>query len=289
MNARLIGVLVVVLSALSANASDVGAVETGRTRLGAEGIEAVSGLPESDVLGGRGSCRAILPRGNEGSAGASPSRFACVGLRPAPTEIAFADSAIDGPVAGPDAPLAGPAARSDTTPPVGDSLFQLGQTNGPPTPRRSGPRRSHYSSPGGFFRSPTGTLLKSVAFPGWGQWSNGKKQKAAIYFGIETYFLTKAMIWRHRTFDRQHEWENYDPADASGRLAAFDRFDSARNSRNYFYWLTGITAFISMFDAYADCYLLTLERTRNMGDDYWGGQTRFAPDDELRIVAQLRF
>jgi hypothetical protein len=128
-----------------------------------------------------------------------------------------------------------------------------------------------------------------VAFPGWGQWSNGKKQKAAVYFGIETYFLTKSLIWRHRTSDRLHEWERTDPDSGATRLAAFNSFDSARNSRNYFYWLTGITVFISMFDAYSDSYLLTLERTRKMGDEYWGGQALHAPDDEVRVVANWRF
>jgi hypothetical protein len=128
-----------------------------------------------------------------------------------------------------------------------------------------------------------------VAFPGWGQWSNGKKQKAAVYFSIETYFLTKALIWRHRAVDRLSAWEHIDRGDRSALQAAFNSYDSARNSRNYFYWLAGITTFISMFDAYADSYLLTLERTRKMGDDYWGGQARSAPDDEVRLAVTWRF
>lgn len=134
-----------------------------------------------------------------------------------------------------------------------------------------------------FLRSPTGMLLRSVAVPGWGQWSNGKKQKAAIYFGIETYFFTKALIWRHRTLDRLHTWER------TGQVADFSPYNSARDRRNYFYWLTGVTAFVSMFDAYADAYLLTLERTRGMGDDFWGGQALRTPEDEVRLVVSLRF
>lgn len=189
------------------------------------------------------------------------------------------------------APLDDPSLPSDSSgaakPNVRDSI---------PPPRDSslrapghGTRRGLPPPPGGFFRSPTGTLLKSVVFPGWGQWSNGKKQKAAVYFGIETYFLTKALIWNHRASDRFRTWENTDPADETALRAAFNDYDSARNSRNYFYWLTGITAFVSMFDAYADSYLLTLERTRKMGDDYWGGQARFAPEDELGLAISWHF
>ncbi len=124
-----------------------------------------------------------------------------------------------------------------------------------------------------FFSSPTGTLLKSVAFPGWGQWSNGKRQKAAIYCGIESYWITKALIWRHR-------------ARTADDLAEFAH---ARDRRNYFYWLTGITVFVSMFDAYADRYLLTMERTRNMPDEFWGDMTHPPPSDVWRLALAIKF
>jgi len=126
-----------------------------------------------------------------------------------------------------------------------------------------------------FFESPTGALLKSVAFPGWGQWANGKKQKAAVYFGIEGYFITKALIWRHRA--RQ----NVD----------FATFNHARDRRNYFYWFTGLTIFVSMFDAYTDRYLLTLEQMRDRPDDYWGGQTSgvSATNDGWQLLLGWRF
>ena len=124
-----------------------------------------------------------------------------------------------------------------------------------------------------FFKSPTGTLLKSVAFPGWGQWSNGKKQKSAIYFGIESYWITKALVWRHR-------------ARVADDLAEFAH---ARDRRNYFYWLTGITVFISMFDAYSDRYLLTLERTRNMPDEFWGQGQLPTTTDDWRLTLAIKF
>lgn len=184
-----------------------------------------------------------------------------------------------------------PVPKADSTGPAPDTL-------GPPTPERArtagqlGPRRSpeerqkiHRS----FFQSPTGKLLRSVAFPGWGQWSNGKKQKAAVYFAIETYFLTKALIWRHRAAQRLPIWENSCTPDGGCDVQAFNDYDTARDRRNYFYYLTGATVFISMFDAYADAYLLTLERTRNEGDEYWGGHASLAPEDEWRLVATLKW
>lgn len=148
--------------------------------------------------------------------------------------------------------------------------FQLGGDQAMP-PGMTPTDRSLKSA--SFFSSPTGTLLKSVAFPGWGQWANGKKQKAAVYFGVESYWITKAMIWRNRARTADNLTE----------------FAHARDRRNYFYWLTGITVFVSMFDAYADRYLLTMERTRDAGDDFWGELDRIEPSETWQLTLSLRF
>jgi len=165
-------------------------------------------------------------------------------------------------------------AVSDSLRPPGDPAgqpFQLGDDQPRPQTDTMPPARTINSQ--SFISSPTGALLKSVAFPGWGQWSNGKKQKAAVYFGIESYWITKAMIWRHRARTADN----------------FSEFTHARGRRNYFYWLTGITIFVSMFDAYADRYLLTLERTRDMPDDFWGDYSEDHPGDGWRLALTLRF
>ncbi len=159
---------------------------------------------------------------------------------------------------------------SAPTDPVGQP-FRMGNDEAVKPPSEIPPGRILKSE--SFFTSPTGTLLKSVAFPGWGQWANGKKQKAAIYFGIETYWITKSVIWRHR-------------ARTAENLSNFTR---ARDRRNYFYWLTGITVFVSMFDAYADRYLLTLERTRDMPDDFWGDRFQETPDEDWRLTLAIKF
>ncbi|HWO57928.1 MAG TPA: hypothetical protein VNN55_10225 [bacterium] len=167
---------------------------------------------------------------------------------------------------------------SDSPPPVVDTLhrpvdpggeqFRLGGDQAVDTATVTAVRRRLKRQ--GFFASPTGALLRSVAFPGWGQWSNGKKQKAAVYFAIESYWITKALIWRQRARDADN-------------LADFTH---ASDRRNYFYWLTGITVFVSMFDAYADRYLLTLEETRDAGDDFWGDRQS---NDGWRLALTVTF
>lgn len=157
---------------------------------------------------------------------------------------------------------------------VGDPIgqpFHMGEEPSPASGIAEARQRSIRSE--SFFESPTGTLLKSVAFPGWGQWANGKKQKAAVYFGIESYWITKALIWRHRAREADD----------------LSEFAHARDRRNYFYWLTGITVFVSMFDAYADRYLLTLERTRDMPDDFWGERVQPSTSDGWRLAIAIKF
>ncbi|HUU44456.1 MAG TPA: hypothetical protein VM118_01880 [Acidobacteriota bacterium] len=167
----------------------------------------------------------------------------------------------------------------DSVPPAIDSARAGEALKALSTPRADTATRAGMEP--GFFKSPTGALLRSVAFPGWGQWSNGKKKKAAVYFAVETFFITKALIWRHR-------------ARESG--IDFTTFDFARDRRNFYYWLTGFTIFISMFDAYGDRYLLYLERTRDAGDEFWGGRRRDASalleqaDPAVwRLVLEVRF
>lgn len=157
-----------------------------------------------------------------------------------------------------------------TSEPIGQP-FRMGESVEGTSPVTNLPSRTLRSE--SFLQSPTGTLLKSVAFPGWGQWSNGKKQKAAIYFGIESYWITKALIWRHRARTADD----------------FSDFTHARDRRNYFYWLTGITVFVSMFDAYADRYLLTLERTRDMPDEFWGDRIQPSSGDNWRLTLAIKF
>ncbi len=176
-----------------------------------------------------------------------------------------------GPTATPDSTRPPESSPASTPAPLPVEPFRLGDTT-IPAPADS-VRVHRRDAQAGFLSSPTGALLRSVAFPGWGQWSNGKKQKAGVYFGIESYFITKSLIWRHR-------------ARGATDLIAFSH---ARDRRNYFYWLTGVTIFISMFDAYADRYLLTLERTRHEGDDYWGLREGLTPSGPWCLSLTIRF
>ena len=123
-----------------------------------------------------------------------------------------------------------------------------------------------------FWDRPTGALFKSIMLPGWGQYSNKKYQKAAIYFGLESYFMFKSVKYFLKTRDR------YDTFQETRQRKDFFAYNSARKTRNKYYWFVVGTIFISMWDAYADAHLRPLEETKG-NDDFWG----LNPADHPRI------
>lgn len=101
-------------------------------------------------------------------------------------------------------------------------------------------------------RSPMGALLRSVAVPGWGQYYNRKFLKSAVIFGAESYFIYRAAYWWVKAEDQYDQVRGFPE---SQQALEFNRYLTYRSSRNDYLWLTGITVFVSMFDAYVDAHL----------------------------------
>jgi hypothetical protein len=106
-------------------------------------------------------------------------------------------------------------------------------------------------------KSPTGALLRSVAFPGWGQFYNRKYLKSAVVFGAETTFITLAVIEWGRM--NKHK-KNFQDPDHPDRYWEFEQFEFYEDRRNLFLWITAGIVFLSMFDAYVDAHLYNFDR-----------------------------
>lgn len=151
--------------------------------------------------------------------------------------------------------------------PIPDSLtvvppLQLGgDPSTPPSVSVPAPAAGRDTS---FWQHPTGKLFKSVIFPGWGQYANGKYQKAAIFFTMETYFIVRAIHFFGKTRDE------YDRFILTEERVDFNAYDNARKTRDKFYWFVAGTIFISMWDAYADAHIKPFEETKDRGDEFWG-------------------
>ncbi|MCX6826260.1 MAG: DUF5683 domain-containing protein [candidate division Zixibacteria bacterium] len=108
---------------------------------------------------------------------------------------------------------------------------------------------------------PTAALFKSMLIPGWGQIGNKKYIKAAVVISAEVILITKLVYYARKTSDAK---KVFDAATDSSTLdPLFKKYRRAKDDRNLCSWLTGVTIFISMFDAYVDAHLAHFPKTKN--------------------------
>ena len=111
------------------------------------------------------------------------------------------------------------------------------------------------------YKSPMGALFRSIAFPGWGQFYNGKYFKSTVVFGTETTFITLAVIeWKRRN-EHKRKFLNL-PQDHPDKDWEFEQFRFYEDRRNLFLWITAGIVFLSMFDAYVDAHLYNFDKEK---------------------------
>ncbi len=107
-------------------------------------------------------------------------------------------------------------------------------------------------------RSPTGAMLRSMAFPGWGQLYNKKYLKAMIVFGGETFLVVQAVRYWGKTdewFDRYTSTED----DALRFQYYNNEYLFHKDRRNLYLYFSGLAIFLSMVDAYVDAHLANFD------------------------------
>jgi len=132
-------------------------------------------------------------------------------------------------------------------------------------------------------QNPTAALFKSMLVPGLGQLGNRRYFKAALFAGLEGWFISKAVYYGRKASDAQKFYDAQ--TDPSLRYFAYTELDQKRKSRNKFIWFAGITTFVSMFDAYVDAHLSgspTDKRNDRLGFEV-------SPDDEGGVKAALSY
>jgi len=99
-------------------------------------------------------------------------------------------------------------------------------------------------------KNPTGAMLRSLAFPGWGQWYNGKRVKAVIVFGAEAGIIANTIYQNQKVQDSKSEVE---------------REFYLENRRLSNWWLAGVIL-LSMIDAYVDAHLYDFDESPALGE-----------------------
>ena len=131
--------------------------------------------------------------------------------------------------------------------------------------------------------SPTITMFKSVAFPGWGQYANRKYIKAGLVFAVESYVIYRAVELGIKASDWRTKWKN---APAELKSEYFRKYADFRDRRNTFLWYTALTVFLSMFDAYVDAHLAQFPKDAVSSKNI---QVAFAPANIPGLSLQYRF
>jgi hypothetical protein len=132
-------------------------------------------------------------------------------------------------------------------------------------------------------KSPTGALLRSVAFPGWGQFYNGKYFKSTVVFGTETTFITLAVIEWGRRNEHKRNFEHL-PQNHPDKAWEFEQFRFYEDRRNLFLWITTGIVFLSMFDAYVDAHLYNFDKEKVPDLSI-----SMIPKDKVNILFSVKF
>lgn len=130
------------------------------------------------------------------------------------------------------------------------------QSIGPETPSESTPQ----SAPTDKVKKPwpTGALLRSVVIPGWGQVYNKQYIKAVIYGGTEIALAyTTSHYWKQMD---THQKNFTNSTDRTYQAQEYFYYQNSRDNRNLFLWLTGLTFFVSIFDAYVDAHFADFDQ-----------------------------
>ena len=98
-------------------------------------------------------------------------------------------------------------------------------------------------------KNPTGAMLRSIVFPGWGQWYNEKRFKAVLVFGVEVGIVVNTI--------RQNQKVQASKSD-------LEREFYLENRRLSNWWLAG-AILLSTIDAYVDAHLYHFDESPNLG------------------------
>ncbi len=99
-------------------------------------------------------------------------------------------------------------------------------------------------------KSPTGAMIRSLVFPGWGQFYNKKYFKAVLAFGTELGLLANSIYLNQKCQASTTEQEQL-------------YYINNRNLSNW--WLVGMIL-ISMADAFVDAHLSVFDESSELSD-----------------------
>jgi hypothetical protein len=119
-------------------------------------------------------------------------------------------------------------------------------------------------------RNPTGAAFRSLAIPGWGQYYNGQKIKAALAMAAELGEIGTAIYWNMRAKEASSPEEEF----------------LYKDYRNQAFWFLAGTIVLSMLDAYVDAHLSDFDEGPSLQGS--NAEAALPPDTRFAIRLQIR-
>ncbi|MGH7493986.1 MAG: DUF5683 domain-containing protein [bacterium] len=119
-------------------------------------------------------------------------------------------------------------------------------------------------------KNPTGAAFRSLAIPGWGQYYNGQKIKAALAMAAEVGEIGTAIYWDMRAKKASTPEEKF----------------IYQDYRNQAYWFLAGTILLSMLDAYVDGQLADFDESPSLQEHNAGAA--MPPDTRFALRLQIR-
>lgn len=126
--------------------------------------------------------------------------------------------------------------------------------------------------------SPTGAVLMTPLFPGWGQLYTDNSWRAALAFGVEMFYWSN-MLMRDRRAIRASEFSlRFEPGTQERdfyRALADENWEQVRD----FAWWSGGALLIIALDAYVGAHLFDFDRDPMPVPNDWEGQFGYLGED----------
>jgi hypothetical protein len=126
------------------------------------------------------------------------------------------------------------------------------------------------SRPASKKKNPTGAAFRSLAIPGWGQYYNGQKIKAALAMAAELGEIGTAIYWNRRAQQVSDPQEKF----------------IYKDYRNQALWFLAGTIVLSMLDAYVDGHLADFDEGPSLQESNAG--LSLPQDARFAIRLQIR-
>jgi len=111
-------------------------------------------------------------------------------------------------------------------------------------------------------KSPTGAMIRSLIFPGWGQLYNRKILKAILVFGAETGLIANSIYLNQKYKEWNQKYKESEPGLEQNIIIANREFYiNNRNKSNW--WLVGVIL-LSMADAFVDAHLSDFDESPDL-------------------------